>query len=57
MCPACLTTALLAIAGATSTGGLVTLAVKRLRTTADSRSAPNRTEGDSNGPTEDRVAS
>jgi len=31
MCPACLTTAALVLAGATSAGGLTTLAVKKLR--------------------------
>jgi hypothetical protein len=31
MCPVCLTTAALAIAGATSTGGLTALAIKSLR--------------------------
>ncbi len=31
MCPACLTAAALAVAGATSTGGLTALVVKKLR--------------------------
>ena len=30
MCPACITTAALVVAGATSTGGLIALAVRKL---------------------------
>jgi hypothetical protein len=34
MCPACLTTAALVVAGASSAGGLTALVVKKLRTRA-----------------------
>ncbi len=37
MCPACLTTAALMVAGATSTGGLTALVVKNLRAKAGAK--------------------
>jgi len=39
MCPVCLTTAALTIAGATSAGGLITLALKMIRTPNDANYA------------------
>ena len=44
MCPACLATAALIVAGATSGGGLVALAVKKLRGTAGATETDSTTQ-------------
>jgi hypothetical protein len=58
MCPACLTTAALAVAGVTSAGGLTTLVVKKLRArTGTQRSNPTTgTKGAQDGSSKNRVA-
>lgn len=60
MCPACLTTAALMLAGATSAGGLTAPVVKKLRAKTGANSSTNPTtksEGDQHGSAENRVAS
>ncbi|MGH7493342.1 MAG: hypothetical protein ACREOO_13255 [bacterium] len=59
MCPACITTAALIVAGATSTGGLTALVVKKLRakTGAKSIDTKTQTKGEQNGSSEDCAAS
>jgi hypothetical protein len=37
MCPACIITAVLVVAGATSTGGLTALVVRKLRANSDAK--------------------
>lgn len=54
MCPVCLTTAALAVAGATSAGGVTTVVVKRLRVTKR-RKLTTKSKGDQNGPSKNRV--
>ena len=44
MCPACLATAALIVAGATSGGGLAALAVKKLRGTAGATETDSTTQ-------------
>jgi hypothetical protein len=44
MCPACLATAALIVAGATSGGGLAALAIKKLRGTAGATEADPTTQ-------------
>jgi hypothetical protein len=58
MCPACLTTAALAVAGVTSAGGLTALVVKTLRATtgAKARDPAPIAKGARNGSSENRVA-
>jgi len=58
MCPACLTTATLLVAGATSTGGLTALVVKKLRakTGANSTNPTTESKGDQRGSAKSRVA-
>jgi hypothetical protein len=50
MCPACITTVALIVAGATSTGGLTMLVVKkrRAKTGADYIGAATQTKGEQN---------
>ncbi len=40
MCPACLTSMALVIAGATSTGGVTALVVRKLRAKRDTKESP-----------------
>ncbi len=57
MCPACLTTAALAAAGATSAGGLTTLVVKKLRARPGATATTdNRNKGAEHGSSKNRVA-
>lgn len=58
MCPACIATAALAIAGATSTGGLIALAVKKLPATPGAKSIgrTSHTGGERDESPPDRVA-
>ena len=50
MCPACITTVALIVAGVTSTGGLTALVVKkrRVKTGADNIDAATQTKGEQN---------
>ena len=59
MCPACLTTAALAVASATSTGGLTALVVKKLRarTGAKRNNPTTETRGAQDGSSKNRVTS
>jgi hypothetical protein len=59
MCPACITTAALIAAGATTTGGLTALVVKKLRakTGAKSIDSKTQTKGEQNETFENRIAS
>ncbi len=59
MCPVCITTAALMVAGATSTGGLTALVVKTLRAKTDAKSIDPTTQagGEQNGSSKSRVAS
>jgi hypothetical protein len=59
MCPACITTAALMVAGATSTGGLTALVVKTLRakTGAKGINPTTQREGEHNGSSKSRAAS
>ncbi len=59
MCPACLTTVALAVAGATSTGGLTGLVVKALRAKPGAKSINPTTQagGQHNGSAKSGVAS
>ena len=58
MCPACLTTAALAVAGVTSAGGLTTLVVKKLhaRTSAKRSTPTTGIKGAQDGSSKNRVA-
>ena len=58
MCPVCLTNAALAAAGATSAGGLTTLAVKKLRAGTGAKSSNPTTgiKGAQDGSSKSRVA-
>jgi hypothetical protein len=58
MCPACLTTAALILGGATSTGGLTALVVKKLRAEIGANSPNPTTEfkGDRDESANSRVA-
>ena len=57
MCPACFATAAAVLAGATSAGGLVVLAVlaRRTRSSADGTGTTSEMDGDDNGSTENRL--
>lgn len=57
MCPACLATAAMIAAGATSTGGITALAVKKLlaKRGEKSRKPKTRSEGELNAPAENRI--
>ena len=57
MCPACLTTAALVIAGVTSAGGLTTLVVKKVRAKNDTWTINPTTgiRGDEHGSSKSRV--
>jgi hypothetical protein len=57
MCPACITTAALIAAGATTTGGLTALVVKKLRAKTGAKSIEPKTKGEQNGSSENRIAS
>ncbi len=59
MCPACITTAAVMVAGATSTGGLTALVVKTLRAKTDAKNInpTTQTGGEQNGSSKSRVAS
>ncbi len=59
MCPACITTVALVVAGATSTGGLTALVVKTLRAKTGAKSINPTTQagGEQNGSSQSRVAS
>ena len=58
MCPACLTTVALMVTGASSTGGLTALVVKKLRTKSGAKSTnpANESKGDQHEPAKSRVA-
>jgi hypothetical protein len=58
MCPVCLTTAALAVAGATSAGGLTTLVVKNLRARAGAKrhNPTTGTQGAQDGSSKNRIA-
>jgi hypothetical protein len=58
MCPACIATAALVVAGATSTGGLIALVVKTLpaKTGAKSIDPTSQTGGEQDESSENRVA-
>ncbi len=62
MCPACLASAAMVAAGATSASGLTLLAVKKIWSgrrppgAADSRESALETKGDSDGSSEYRIA-
>ena len=57
MCPVCITTVTLIVAGATSTGGLTTVIVKKLRakTGAKSIDLTSLTKGEQNESSKNRV--
>lgn len=59
MCPACMATIALMIAGATSTGGLTALAIKKLRARPDAKNIGSKTQikGEENGTREGCIAS
>jgi len=58
MCPACITTVALVVAGATSTGGLTALVVKTLRAKTGAKSSnPTTQAGEQNGSSKSCVAS
>jgi hypothetical protein len=57
MCPVCMTTAALMVAGAASTSGLTALVVKKLRAKSDTEKSNPSTEpkGEDNGPSASRI--
>jgi len=59
MCPACLTTVALMVAGVTSAGGLTALAVKKLRAKTDAKNInpESLTQGGQDGSSKSRIAS
>jgi len=57
MCPACIATMALIVAGATSTGGLTALAMKKLRAKTGARDTDptTQTRGEEDGSSQSRV--
>jgi hypothetical protein len=56
MCPACITTAALIVAGATATSGLTAIVVKKVKAT-EVKSIHPKTQGEQDGSSKSRVTS